>query len=176
MKQSYVLIDEEYLAHHGILGQKWGIRRFQPYPKNWKGVDGNYVGKRSKRKEKRIEKKMLKKIEKKAVKAESRKGHNVGAGLRRTFSSSSSKEVKKVAESGNTSSVAAFSKFMKKDQLNYANARVKFESSIAKMSNRKRKKAIKSFNKYLKSQKKQKLKANYENGAKIYNEAMKMFA
>ena len=23
------LISEEYLAHHGILGQKWGIRRFQ---------------------------------------------------------------------------------------------------------------------------------------------------
>ena len=176
MKQSYVLIDKDFLAHHGILGQKWGIRRFQPYPKNWKGVDGNYVGKRSKRREKRQEKKMLKKIEKKATKAEGKKGRNAAAGLRRTFSSSSSKEVRKVAESGNTSSVSAFSKFMKNDQLKYANARVKFESSLAKMSNRKRKKAIKSFNKYLKSQKKQRLKANYENGAKIYNEAMKMFA
>lgn len=24
-------LKEEYLAHHGILGMKWGIRRFQPY-------------------------------------------------------------------------------------------------------------------------------------------------
>lgn len=24
-------MSEEYLAHHGILGQRWGIRRFQPY-------------------------------------------------------------------------------------------------------------------------------------------------
>lgn len=24
-------MNEEYLAHHGILGQRWGIRRFQPY-------------------------------------------------------------------------------------------------------------------------------------------------
>lgn len=176
MKQSYILIDEDFLAHHGILGQKWGIRRFQPYPKNWKGVDGNYVGKRSRRREKRQEKKMLKKLEKKTAKAEGKKARNVGVGLRRTFSTSSSKEVRKVAESGNTSSVAAFSKFMKNNQLKYANARVKFESTLAKLSNRKRRKAIKSFNKYLKTQKRQRIKANYENGAKIYNEAMKMFA
>lgn len=31
-----------YLQHHGILGQRWGIRRFQPYPKDHKG--GKEVG------------------------------------------------------------------------------------------------------------------------------------
>ena len=35
---------EEFLQHHGVKGMKWGVRRFQPYPKG-EGRKGRFIGK-----------------------------------------------------------------------------------------------------------------------------------
>ena len=50
-------LEQNELYHHGILGMHWGVRRFQPYPSDYKG-DGKYVGKKMEKAANRYEKKV----------------------------------------------------------------------------------------------------------------------
>lgn len=49
----YSQYQNEELYHHGILGMHWGVRRFQPYPSDYKG-NGVEIGDAKKRPKRRI--------------------------------------------------------------------------------------------------------------------------
>ena len=124
----------EYLAHHGVKGQKWGIRRYQPYTSGQKGVFKNL--KRSYKSSVRSLKKARKKYEEsgnklavaaanKAIKDTKKSYKAEKKGLKKEFRAENWEQYKQdVVERGTEKEIKKVYKDLNTDQLELATKRL----------------------------------------------------
>lgn len=125
------------LSHHGILGMKWGIRRFQPYPKGYSG-DGKEVGEAANHKSRREIKK-----EQQDERVKNAFGYKKAQTAYDTYGNKGALRITKNVEKGITLPAAKAKenarKFRKKLFMTYAVAKVglnsvKYEAKIKAMA------------------------------------------
>lgn len=122
--------DELFLEHHGIKGQKWGIRRFQPYRQGMKVAGGKVVGAAKKVKQRfkdigdaRQKKKAAKEKAKSVKKAQATRKANAN------FEA----EKKKAIESGSIEDLAKFKGKLTNEEYSKAFLRLQNEKKLSDM-------------------------------------------
>lgn len=124
----FYINDNGGLSHHGILGMKWGVRRFQPYPKGYSGK-GKEVGKATKVKQKLSP---VEKAKKQAARAQERA------------------EVNRIKTQ--TKNTKATARAKEKASNARARAEVKIQKAIAKQAKQRQKAEVKSIREQMKSE------------------------
>lgn len=122
--------DELFLEHHGIKGQKWGVRRFQPYRQGMKVAGGKVIGaaKKVKQRFKDIgdarQKKKAAKVRAKAAKK---------AQATRKANADYEAEKKKAIESGSIEDLAKFKGKLTNEEYTKAFLRLQNEKKMSDM-------------------------------------------
>jgi hypothetical protein len=137
------------LSHHGVLGMKWGVRRYQPYPNGYSG-DGKYIGPKTGQ---QITDKDTRKINRANREIDARVKESVKSGnkkalksLKGTISKSDykdiykdlvSKGIKDAIDSGNVKKLKQFKSDLSKTDYKYAKDKALFNSAINNLKGKK---------------------------------------
>lgn len=142
-------INSNELSHHGVLGMKWGIRRYQPYPDGYSG-DGKYVGPKPGQTVTPKDEKRLKKYNTKigsGVKEAVATGNKKSLkSLKKVISKSDydkaysdliTKGIKDAVESGNAKKLKTFKKDLSKSDYKALRDRTLFNNAINNLKGKK---------------------------------------
>lgn len=122
--------DEFFLEHHGIKGQKWGIRRFQPYRQGMKVAGGKVIGAAKKVKQ-RFKDIGDARQKKKAAKAKAKSVKKAQA--TRKANADYEAEKKKAIESGSIEDLAKFKGKLTNEEYTKAFIRLQNEKKMSDM-------------------------------------------
>ena len=142
---------ENELYHHGILGMKWGVRRFQPYSSTGPrkgGATGKEIGEAARkptRAERKAEKKLAKKREKNLAKARKAKE------AKQKEEEANEKIKNAIAKSGSAKLIEKNANMFTTAELRDLKDRINLKAELRDISNRETNKKVDRFISYLKS-------------------------